>query len=70
MDRFFKILLAILVAAFAGTIFIVFPIVWERDNRAAAKAEQIGCKDLGTARDMASVRFFDCNGVVKLEIVK
>lgn len=70
MDKLSKALLAILVAAFAGTIFIVFSIVWERDNKAAAKAEQIGCKDLGTARDMPAVRFFDCNGVIKLELIK
>ncbi len=70
MDKFSKVIVALVVAVFAGVFLIVIHIVWERNNRAEARASEIGCKDLGTARDMSSVRFFDCNGVVKLEIVK
>lgn len=70
MDALSKALLVLMIAAIAGVFLIVIPIVWERNNRAEARASEIGCKDLGTARDMSSVRFFDCNGVVKLEIVK
>lgn len=70
MDKLSKLLVVMAVAIVAGVFLIVIPIVWERNNRAEARASEIGCKDLGTARDMSSVRFFDCNGVVKLEIVK
>ena len=70
MDNIF---IAIMVAAVVGGILFLtyhIPKQTERDNRAKAISEQMGCEYIGSARDLGSVKFLDCNGEIKAIRVK
>lgn len=70
MDTAFKVTITLVVALFIGLLAWAIPQSIERSNKADELASQMGCVSLGHARDMNSVYFFDCNGVIKLERIK
>ena len=69
-DKILKI--AMIVIAGATILFLAYaiPSSIERDNRAEAIAKDMGCEYIGSARDLASIKFLDCNGEIKIIRVK
>lgn len=62
----FGFILIILFGIFMGLILIyVIPRDIDRSNRAEKIADEMGCIVIGSARDLNSVKFLDCNGEVK-----
>lgn len=69
-DPFAKyFLLPMFILIIAATCWIV-PQVFAEKERRVQHAASIGCQYIGSARDLNSVAFYDCNGVVKMERVK
>lgn len=70
---FDKILISIFslgILAIIALLVILIPQDIERTDRAKQIADQLNCEYLGSARDMNSVKFLDCNGEIKLIRVK
>lgn len=70
MEKFLKWGLVFLVIVFVGILAYVIPRDIERTDRAQEIASKMGCTLIGSARDLNSVKFLDCNGEVKLIRVK
>lgn len=66
--RYVLFCLILFVISYAG-ILAIFDLVKEIDTR-SEHAKSIGCEYIGRARDLNSVAFYDCNGIVKMERVK
>lgn len=53
------------------TILVYFiPKEMKRHDRAEEIATEMGCELIGSARDLNSVKFIDCNGEVRIVRVK
>lgn len=66
IDKLLSVFIMVLVI---GTIVILayaIPQEYERSDRAKAIADQMGCEYIGSARDLNSIKFLDCNGEVKV----
>ena len=70
MDRFLTVVLIAVGALAVGVLAYAIPRDIDRANRAEAIAESMGCNYIGSARDLNSVKFIDCNGEVKVIRVK
>lgn len=74
MDVLFKIffgMLWVLVAVMLIMIFFVaIPSSIEQSNKAQDIAKEMGCSYIGSARDLSSVKFLDCNGEIKMIRIK
>ena len=70
---FDKILISIFSLGILATIallVILIPQDIEKTDRAKEIAKELNCEYLGSARDMGSIKFLDCNGTIKLIRVK
>ena len=65
-DNLFKIFVFSLFAGMILTLLYMVPKVIERDNRAQEEAKAMGCEYIGSARDLGSIKFLDCNGQIKI----
>ena len=70
MDAIFKGMIGLLIIGFVVILAYLIPRDIERTARGEAIADQMGCKYLGSARDLNSVKFLDCNGEIKMIRVK
>lgn len=73
-DKFIDKLLTgmfwLLLAFVVVLLMYLIPRDIDRTNRAEELAKQMGCDLIGSARDLGSVKFFDCNGDVVMKRVK
>lgn len=73
-DKVLKLLFWVMVALIALSIVIICVYLIPRDidrvNRAEKMAQQMGCEYIGSARDLNSVKVFDCNGEIVMKRVK
>ena len=67
---FFKISMGTILVLFVGIMAYLIPRDIERTSKAEAIAKEMGCEYLGSARDLNSVKFLDCNGEIKIIRVK
>lgn len=70
MDLIVKAVFVASAVAICALLFIAIPQEMDRSDRSRVIANEMGCVYIGYARDLTSVRFFDCNGVIKMERVK
>ena len=69
-DPFIKyFLLPVFILIAAALCWMIPQLFAERDRR-IQHAASIGCEYIGQARDLNSVAFYDCNGVIRMERVK
>ena len=66
----FKIAMIVMLVAFVGLMAYLIPRDIERTSKAKAIADEMGCEYIGSARDLNSVKFLDCNGEIKVIRVK
>ena len=66
MDKLFIGLLCTLVAVTILFLVYIVPKDIERDLRTEQIAKEMGCTYIGSARDLGSVKFLDCDGEIKL----
>lgn len=69
IDGFGWILIGVLIG-FIGIMVYLIPRDIERTSRAQEIAKEMGCEYIGSARDLGSVKFLDCNGEIKIIRVK
>ena len=70
MDLLMKGMIALMIGAVLMIIFYVIPRDIVRSQTASQIATEMGCEVIGSARDLNSVKFLDCNGEVKVIRVK
>jgi predicted secreted protein len=70
MDKISIAFVSICIFFWLIVVFFILPAIKTQDNQSDIIAKEMNCTDLGTARDMRVVRFFDCNGEIKLVKVK
>lgn len=70
MDKLIKWAFIFLVVLFVGILAFVIPRDIKRTDRAQEIANNMGCTLIGSARDLNSIKFLDCNGEIKLIRVK
>ena len=70
MDLIMKGMIALMIGAVLMIIFYAIPRDIVRSQTAAQIATEMGCEVIGSARDLNSVKFLDCNGEVKVIRVK
>lgn len=70
MDKFLNVMIGLFVVVCIWAIFYALPRDIERTDRAKEIAQSMGCEYIGSARDLSSVKFLDCNGEVKAIRVK
>ena len=69
-DWLIKGLLGTLVLATLFLLFVVLPEDMERSARAKQLADDMGCTYIGSARDLNSVKFFQCGDDIVLKRVR
>lgn len=65
-DKIFMPLVFITLLGFLVILVLLVPERVEQTSKAKQIAQDMNCKFIGTARDLNSVYFLDCNGEVKL----
>lgn len=70
IDIFLKFVLGAMIITMIAILGYAIPRDIERTEKGKAIAEQMGCDYIGSARDLNSVKFLDCNGEVKVIRVK
>lgn len=66
MNLFDKVFAAVVFITLMGGLVVLALLVLEQTSNAKQIAQDMNCKFIGTARDLNSVYFLDCNGEVKL----
>jgi hypothetical protein len=70
MDAALKVVFAALIITFIGFFVYVIPLDMDRTKRAEQLATEMGCTYIGNARDLNSVKFFQCGENIVLRRVK
>lgn len=70
MSALFAILIGTAVILLAWVFFYAMPRDFERTYRGKEIAEQMGCQYIGSARDLNTIKFIDCDGQIKMIRVK
>ena len=65
LDAFHWTLIAVTIF-FSALIIVLIHMSNKSADRANEYAQSIGCTYIGRARDLPGVRFFDCNGEIKM----
>lgn len=69
-DFFIKSVVVVLVVILLAILVYALPREVKRESKTKEVVEEMGCEYIGTARDLNSVKFLDCNGEIKLVRVK
>ena len=70
MDWFIKGLIFTLICFMAFLVVVIIPEDMDRSSRAENLANEMGCTYLGNARDLNTVKFFQCGDEIVLKRVK
>jgi formate hydrogenlyase subunit 4 len=70
MDKLFNIFAVTMAVVLIGVLAYAIPKDIERTDRAQEIAKAMGCEYVGSARDLNSIKFLDCNGEIKMIRVK
>ena len=70
MNIVFAMLVTVAVAGIVWLAFIGIPRDFERTYKGKEIAQEMGCQYIGSARDLNTVKFLDCDGQIKMIRVK
>lgn len=70
IDFICKVFIITLALILVAMLVVAIPREVKRGNKTKEVAKEMGCEYIGTARDLTSVKFFECNGEIKLVRVK
>ena len=70
MDAMFVILMGTAVILLAWVFVYAIPRDLERSDKAKEIAQEMGCQYIGSARDLNTIKFIDCDGQIKMIRVK
>lgn len=65
-DKLFGALIASMIIGTVVLLAYLIPRDMERNDRAKEIAKEMGCEYIGSARDLGSIKFLDCNGEIKI----